>query len=276
MSFQRCQTIVFVLSTGHSGSTWASYVLASHPLCDFVGEYYLPFHTKTTQPCNYCASRNLTHCEILGDLTKIKSNTAFDLAFERTGKDILIDCSKNSDWTKRILMQNKFNVKCLFLIRDPRGWYASHKRRYGWEVSEAISKWLKTNRSILEFVKAHCLANCHSYTTVFYDDLAVNPEERFKELSKFIGITFNNNQLNYWNFPHHGPAGNGASYNILHKSPTLVTTGDNSFYQKNFQKRFYDKRWKQELSSKEITTIENSKEIRQFLASQNRNFEDFN
>jgi hypothetical protein len=127
-------TIVFILSNSRSGSTWLSYVLGSHRGCATLGEYYQPFYFRdhyreTGSNCTRCFAAGLQRCEKLGDLQQIEELDAYDYAFRRVEAETIVDCSKTTDWLETFLGNPSFRILALHLIRDPRGWLASLRRR---------------------------------------------------------------------------------------------------------------------------------------------------
>jgi hypothetical protein len=129
--------------------------------------------------------------------------------------------------------------------------------------------WFSTNEGISEFVQSHDVP-CY---TVFYDDLAVRPQQYFPPLSTFIGSRFESRVLEYWNYEHHGLGGNGAAFNVLGQyEHAQVTTGDDAFYRAHAGKHFHDTRWRAQLSPQERDAFEQSAAIRFLLAKHGRSF----
>ena len=123
------RTAVFILSSPHSGSTWTGYVLGSNPESAFVGEYHRAWKDALRVPCTLCAARGLESCEVLGDIEKEPAERAFDLAFARTGKRVVVDASKDVEWIRLFKANDGVDIRIVHLVRDPRGFFASVKRR---------------------------------------------------------------------------------------------------------------------------------------------------
>lgn len=269
-------TVAFILSTGRAGSTWVSYVLGSNEKSAFLGEYFRCFSDWDGPDCNYCHAKGFGHCQVLGDLGGVSEDEAFSYAFNRFKKPLIVDCSKNKDWTDRFLGQKSFDIKLIYLIREPRGWYASQKKRHNWTLNEAIKKWIASNNFIQTYVKEMFSKHGIEHFTVFYDDLARWPEKSFGPLFEGLGLAFNERSLDYWNFEHHGPAGNGPAFNLFGSfANAQVTTGDDAFYKENLYKQYYDIRWKSELTSEEIANIEKDPGVISRLESLDRTWADF-
>ncbi len=266
------RAVVFILSEIRSGSMYLSYVLASHPGVAHLGEYRRPFTIPGHVACRLCEARGKVECEILHGIEKVPRELAYDFAFERFQVPILIDSSKLLDWTAQFLAQDRFQVKVIHLLRDPRGWFASERRRNPMTLDFAIQRWVDTNSRIADFVAEHRIAS----RSVFYDDLAARPERYFPPLCDFVGVRYDSRAREYWNHEHHGLGGNGAALNLIGRYERAnVITGDDQFYTARAQQHFHDTRWVAQLSRRERRTIERSMAIRLALQRHERSFSHF-
>jgi hypothetical protein len=258
------RAVIFVLSESRSGSTWFSYVLGSLPGVAHLGEYLRPFTRPGHVACRLCEARGKSECEILHGIENVPASQAYDFAFERFGRPILSDASKTLEWTERFLGQDRFEVKTVHLLRDPRGWYASETRRGPIPIEAAVERWVETNRQIADFVASHKIPCFRA----IYDDLTARPDGSFPPLCQFVGTRYESGALEYWNYEHHGLGGNGAAFNVLGKyEGARVTTGDDAFYKANAQKRFSDTRWRTQLSEAERQAFEQSAAVQAVLHS---------
>lgn len=266
-------TVVFILSATRSGSTWLSYALGSHSQATHLGEYYRPFTFANHVACRLCEAKGRDNCEFLHGIHQVESQYAYDFAFSRFGTPFLIDCSKNLDWLAKFINQDRFQVKVIHLIREPRGWFASEKRRRaGMTATTGMEMWLNLNVAIVNFIKHYRLTSMPAY----YDELATDEEKYFPSVCEFIGIPFERTMLKYWEYEHHALGGNGAAFNVIGGyQDAKVTTGDDAFYRLNARRQFYDTRWRSQLSPEEVRTIENMPTVRQFLERFQRDFAHF-
>ena len=260
------RTVAFILSSPHSGSTWIGYVLGSGPESAFVGEYNRAWKESIRVPCTICAARGLQSCEVLYDVEKEPAERAFDLAFARTGKRVIVDSSKELEWIRTFMISDSLDIRIVHLVRDPRGFFASVKRRAPVDVGEIIAHWSNENRKLCDFITASALPS----VTVSYGLAAESPESEFRRLFKFCGMKFTTDSLSYWNVEHHGFAANGASDAILKTKafpnvPGHFMTGDVAFYGENSQTLFHDQRWRSALESAELAAIENNAEVQHLL-----------
>ena len=182
---------------------------------------------------------------------------AYELAFSRTRKQVLVDSSKRTVWTEQFIAPDaRFKAHLIHLIRDPRGWYASERRRRESNRNGMIGEWVDENLRIGKFVQS---TNVPS-TTVFYDELASSPTSGFQQVCGEIGCLFEPSALRYWEKAHHGFAANGASSPLLRSLPNIselrnFVTGDDAFYAINDRKSFVDQRWKEQLSEADALAI---------------------
>ena len=268
----RNQTVIFILSSPHSGSTWAGYVLGSHPQCDFVGEYYRCWQPQIRKPCPLCSSRGRNECAVLHGIDKVPDKDAFKFAFERFDKRVLVDNSKVLEWINRFSKKPQpFDVKAVHILRDPRGYYYSHRRRLDARAWPTIlPAWLKLNIGIRDFLKRRKV----EHSVVFYDDLAVKPEEAFRSLFAAMDLSAESPVTAYQNREHHAFAANGASYKLLRDSnvPFLVT-GDDRFYSKQTEDYFHDQRWCSALTPEEKSSIQGNASVARFLKDYGKRME---
>lgn len=286
------KTLIYILSEKRSGSTWLSYVLGAHSKAAYLGEYYRPFVDPEYTECDICKATDQLPCKILHGIHDVPIELAYDFAFDRYGKDILIDNGKEVTWIEKILTLKRFDrrlkklvsdpigwlkqernfrnldpdryqIKLLHLIRDPRGWFASVKRRGNTDVVKEINRWITENTAMYNLAQQHGL----EYMVGCYDYLATMPEEYFPKLCSFVGTDYEPQALEYWNFEHHGLGGlNGAGYNVLEKYKSAgAHTADESFYKMNAGKNFYDQRWKEQLSSEELGVFRKDESLNNLL-----------
>ena len=260
-------TVVFILSSDRSGSTWLGYVLGSTPDGEFLGEYRRAWDPQLRQPCALCAASGRPHCEVLAGVEQYPANRAYDIAFARTQKRTIIDSSKRIAWAEQFVAPNPiFRPFLVHLIRDPRGWYASEQKRRPGARTQMIEGWLEENLAIRNFIQLSKIPA----TTVFYEDLALSPESAFQKLCYEIGCSFEVSALRYWEKAHHGFAANGATSPLLTFSPEALSlphflSGDDEFYATKNQTSFVDLRWKEQLSETDALAIGEDHRVAAFL-----------
>lgn len=250
-------TVVFILSSDRSGSTWLAYVLGSTPSAAFLGEFRRAWDPQLRRRCAWCHANGREYCEVLTSIELHTPDLAYELIFSRTGKQFLVDSSKRIVWADRFIRPgSRLKVHLIHLIRDPRGWYASERRRRESSRDGLIGEWVAENLRIGDFLKSSGAPS----TTVFYDELANSPMSEFQRLCSQIGCSFEPGALRYWEKAHHGFAANGASSPLLRSLPNIselpnFITGDDAFYATNDQKSFVDQRWKEQLSEADALAI---------------------
>ncbi len=217
-------------------------------------------------PCAWCASNKLSECSALHGIESVPESDAFDFAFNRIEKPVLVDTSKSVEWAENFC-KGQFDTRLIHLLRDPRGYYSSQRRRVPVQAWDSlIPHWIEENARIATFLAASRLP----HKVAIYDQLAQNPSAAFGQLFEFLDLAPESSALRYWEKAHHAFAGNGASSLMLGDFPesrtkSIFITGDDSFYSEQGKRNFHDIRWIQNLSAEEKTTIENNAEVVRLL-----------
>jgi hypothetical protein len=256
--------VVFIMSETRSGSTWLSYVLGSYEESVHLGEFYRPFVIPGHVACRLCEAKEKKSCDYLNGIENVDRDEAFDFAFKRFNKSILIDCSKDFSWLDFFIKKGEFSISVVHVLRDPRGWYASEKRRNeNLDISTAMDRWVQTNSRISSYRNNSNV----SYVDVIYDEVLMDAERYFPEVIRTsLGLEYNPATLEYWNKEHHGLGGNGAALNNLYRfSGAKFNTSDDDYYVKMRNKVFYDSRWKSELSNDEVDVITSNEYVNEQL-----------
>jgi hypothetical protein len=258
--------LIFVLSSPHSGSTWVGYVLGSTSKSAFLGEFYRAWDDQARVPCTLCATRGLDACSVLHGAELLPDIDAFRFAARRTGASVLVDNSKTTSWAAKFINSPELDCRFVHVLKDPRGWIASMKRRHEITLDDALAEWRRQNASFANFAR---LAGPKA-TTVCYDLLALRAKPSWKRLFRFCGLPFEEQALRYWETEHHGFAANGASdalvKTVAGQPPSHFQTGDDVFYERNSQQEFYDDRWRESLTKQEQENIQNDQHVQKLLA----------
>ncbi len=163
-------------------------------------------------------------------------------------------------------MSDSLDIRIVHLLKDPRGFFASFKRRGDARLDAVMARWSSENEEFCDFTTASGIPSI----TASYDLVAESPEPEFRRLFEFCGMRFTKESLSYWNVEHHGFAANGASTAILKGKgfpcvPGHFATADAAFYGENSQTLFHDQRWRTELTPSETAAIENNVEVQKLL-----------
>ena len=226
-------TIVYITSRGHSGSTLLDVLIGSHSQAVGLGEVEVlssrdrrwsradrldvracvcgasptaacPFWQGVEAALRAEAGIGLRELELdSGDREIFRAhNRAFYEAVRRTsGRRLLVDSSKGLDRLAALLAAGVFDVRCIHLVRDPRGVAHSHRRR-GRSWIEASRRWIsaemRTRRLLAE----------RSHLRVRYEDLTQEPEPTLTRIMGWLGLPFESAQLDWTRHAHHNIAGN--------------------------------------------------------------------
>jgi len=250
------QTVVFILSSNYSGSTWLALLLGSHAQSAYVGELHKMFHNDPV-PCRLCEEKQQA-CPVFHDVAGAKIKNIHQLVFTRTGKKVLMDNSKTVAWSRKFLNEGKFQKKYVHLLRDPRAIAFSLQLR---DRAPETEEWIKKNREIREFL----LANDLDHRAITYNQLADHTDETLAALDQWLGFAYEASQKEYWSVEHHGPGRNGATAGFLDH----YVASDEQFYSERKRTNFHDLRWKEQLHEDSKILIARDAELRAFLQEMN-------
>ena len=154
-----------------------------------------------------CEADGLPACRVLHGIERVPAHDAYAFASERTGKSILVECSKLLHWPLEFVKQERLDVRFIHLIRNPCGYIESESAApAGRDGGELIAEWNEQNGYIETFVQSIG----RPFVEVSYEQLAGDPLRAFPGLCAFLGFEFRPAALRYWEFEHHGLGGNGA------------------------------------------------------------------
>jgi len=177
-------------------------------------------------PCLLCGKDNI--CAINEGISSKNIDQLYDIQFERwEDADVVVDSSKKPWWPERFLSQkDKYDMKFIHLVRDPRSlvrrWDMKFKDRSSlssqrWRLIRKSSdmllrapfcdrttlytyKWLGQNRDISNFLAKYHL----EHRVITYHDLVKDTEQQIRDLTDFIGIAYEEQQVRYWTTQQHG------------------------------------------------------------------------
>ena len=230
-----------------------------------LGEYRRPWVFPGHVACRLCEANGLQECEILNGIHEIDKSKAFHFAAERSGKQVLIDASKDIGWCKNFLGQPGLDLKFIHLIRHPAGFIESEGRRIDKSAEQLLLQWKDQNSEIRAFLRDEKL----SFMTCCYDNLADSPDAYFPSICEFVGQNWETKAVNYWEVPHHGLGGNGAaSVYLRDRKISNYISGDETFYRGIIDRKVSaDIRFRERLPADLIAAILDDPEVKDIGAS---------
>jgi hypothetical protein len=263
------RTIIYILSTNYAGSHYLSLLLGSHSHAIHLGEIKRLRDARMHQRRNVCyICEGKPSCVIFGGIGPDNIDDIYDIISDRVAPEttVYIDASKNTFWARRFLDNGRYVRKYIHLIRDPRAmvrrWMltfktpkqlmnqrlrivkASPKRALpallGSPERLYVDKWLLRNDEITRFIAGNHL----DHIVVTYEDLAADTARELTRLCDWMGLKFEPEQMDYWNFQHHG--------------------SQKKDYAKS-RERFFDLRWKEFLKPAAATKITKYKPVNDYL-----------
>lgn len=233
--------IVYVMGSGHCGSTLLDMLLNGHQQIVGLGEVIrlprlinegkpprhrhlldTPFWRDVTHRFEKTSSIPLKHFDsthppwhaILSwgadDIAQWAQPNQFFFSCiqQATGARILTDTSKIPHRLYLLAHSGLFDIKVIHLIRDGRAVINSYIRRRG-RIGWGLRMWAP--QALSGFFLPRKLPN-QAWLRIRYETLATQPEETLKTICAFLGVSFEPQMLAYRSQPYFGIPGNPMIY----------------------------------------------------------------
>lgn len=163
----------------------------------------------------------------------INTKILYDTIFVVSKVPVLIDSSKDimRALMLRKFLKNDYNFRIIHLVRDVRGVVHSNMKSYyrvkfpgsttfelkpreareATSVDKAILSWIYVNILIIGITRS--LLKRDQWRQVRYEDLSDGPNIILPQVSQWIGITYDDNMINFGNTTHHNVSGNPSRFN---------------------------------------------------------------
>ncbi len=236
-------SIIYVLGSGHCGSTLLDLMMDSHSKIVGVGELENCSNQRKKKKTTCTCKRILANCpfwnkvfegissnidlsvyrnkiDFLLKTKKFKNKKTFkEIDLEKylklnekiykdvlsySKKEIIFDSSKTADRAELLVQSKDLEITLLHLVRDGRGVMWSYKRKYG-RIFSPMWRWLGKNLKIELMKKRN-----KNIKTIFvrYEDLVKNPEKELKRILEETKLSFEPQMLNFREYEHHQIGGN--------------------------------------------------------------------
>jgi hypothetical protein len=271
--------LVFLLSSNYSGSHFCSLLIGSHSKGVHLGELKNIQKKSTARSCHICGDYG--ECRLFRDIDAGPLENVYEELFSRVdpATEFFIDASKKPKWFKHFVNDDRYEIKLLYLIRDPRAlarrWLMridelnrqprerikqcrNHPHKaflflFGNLLSVCIYKWYTQNREIVDFIKQSNLP----WKLITYRELAREQARTLIDICEWIGVDYEPDQQKYWEFDHHGKQ--KSEYEWVRDQGGA---------------KYFDLRWKEFLDEKQQKQIMENKEINGLLSQLSLKFSD--
>jgi len=249
------KTVVYILSSSHSGSTLLDLILSSNSEASSLGEFFqVPRKFKDKKViCKLCGHDCIYWNNFRKHLKKYKGRKYHDAAFDLFKTPILIDSSKNMKWIKEKTRSKNVNVKIIKITRY--GLATLLKKRKSSGVTEgSIKGWVKSNKKIDSFMSKF---NKSERLFVKYEDLCASPSDVIGRCCEFIGMPYEDDMLDFWKTKHHITGGNSkpiCMVRLYHKTMKLEDMQPDvvDFFERNGFSLKLDTRFTERFSASEV------------------------
>ena len=219
-------TIIYVLGSGHSGSTLLNLLLNGHSqvvgLCevDSLNQRLLLPESDPLYPLAHVFWRKVAECwqtSMGSDFQQIRIETPnkrqlkawsdgdhreylrnnralLDCVTRVSGASHIVDTSRSRRRLALLSQDERFSFKVVHLVRDGRGVVNSYRRKYG-RFRIGLRRWMVP--TVFGLVTRKRMREL-DWMQLRYEDLAAAPEATLRKLCQFAGIEYEAGMLNYW------------------------------------------------------------------------------
>lgn len=262
-------TVVNIVGSSYSGTTWLNLVLGSSYEAFSIGE--MDHIAKLKRPL--CVFHG-DDCDIWAQFDLRSRENPFDQLARITGKRVFL--VNNTRRFLKAMRPAHVTVRNLGLWRDGRAILASGLRKRPEEtVTHVARSWKRAIRKKQRHLDKQPTG---SVMHMHYETLVSDRPRYVREICQFIGIAYDESMLEYWLQPHHYIGGGTALHAVAHhhgvpslwyrthenevvEAPLADTKKESiipsrEFYQKSDPKTFVDKRWLKELTDEQLTQFD--------------------
>ena len=276
--------LIFIIGTGHCGSTLLDLLLGSHSQAVSLGEICKVLMFRQDEPlCNLCGEKcNLWDTSLRKKLinyyspslvqrilsklfqTQTTESLFYNQIIKSTGKNILIDSSKNAGWilrNGRALNKNKkYEPILVYLSRDGRAVVNSYFRKYPEKgLHNIATNWNNRIQKINDTYKAWDFGK---KIHIKYENLAQEPVNVIHKVLNLIGLDYEPEMMRFWEHQHHLVSGNAGTKSMLIKFQKeneykdWIKLNKKGYYKNHELGINFDERWKSELNESQKDEIE--------------------
>jgi len=271
--------VIFVVGSGHSGSTLIGLILSSHSRSFGLGEVInIPSAFNQTSDyqriCLLCDGS----CEFWnervssewlqrwyqpgGRVRRLRSlavqavRSPFEEYFRASDREILVDYSKSLSYARfhAAVLRAHRSVQPVLVwnIRDGRAVLNSYLRKY---PDTDIDEWASAWAASMEKTEGYYHDYAGPKAIVQYQQLSHDPEATVRALCQTLGLEFEVDMLSYWTKDHHIAFGNAGTRSLISRYRSSIAADswradapvDESFYNDIGLSIRPDIRWQSEL-----------------------------
>ncbi len=195
-------SLIYIMGSGHSGSTMLQFLLAAHPGVVGLGEVFQPAGRTVDGSTSCSCGADFASCPVWagttpagpGKTTEWYKDLAQRVAHLYPQATHWVDSSKLSTtikpWTHLVQERVISGIRVLYLVRDVRGWVLSDQKARKRKAKKprgyisSLRVWHREQKRMLEYLENSDL----SYQVVSYDALVFNTQAMLDRLLSFVGL----------------------------------------------------------------------------------------
>lgn len=235
------QKLILIRGLGHSGTTILDLILGAHSSIIGIGEGIRTLRgtiKKDTMPqkirseegykIQCTCGKIVKYCDIWGNTIQyLISNDNKNLSekfsylseriYKVYGNDKLIVDSSQSDWDSITDLNEKYDIKILFLTRDIRSWVNSVTKKYNGNVIKNIWTWNRTYMRLENFLTKNKI----DFFKLGYEELALETDVILQKIIEWLDLKYDKEILNILKSKSHIIAGNRMRLNKNKRSKII-------------------------------------------------------
>lgn len=133
----------------------------------------------------------------------------FELVRQLTGKDIVVDSSKQHSRAVSLYLADPEHTRLIILVRDGRGVFYSIIKR-GFNRRLALNAWKRYYNNLLPLINRY-VPEQH-VMQIRYEDFVMHTELQCNRICEFLGIIYHPQMINFTSVVHHNVNGNDMRF----------------------------------------------------------------
>jgi len=208
--------VVVIRSLSYTGTTWVNLLLSSHPRTLYLGPPERIWRLPREEADQACL-KHRGACPLWKPFVSAwdRSGGFFRQLADASDRDVLVLNNPSPELVEQELLGRNLDLRLVKIVRDGRANTTSairyHPERYN-SFYHALNGWLRPG---WERVGSYELPGCGTGRWWRYEDFVFEPAATLAAVGEYVGLTYPEHAVRFWEFEHHPVTGNTGMIDTL-------------------------------------------------------------